>query len=130
MKSDSMLHRHDDAFALIAAIQLTAGPQGPQGKAGSDGAAGGTGADGDQGPQGKAGPAGADAPCVNCQDVANSAVALACAILGTNPPANVQDIRDTADVIVAALMISANICEADCDVGSEIDAVIANKLGE
>ncbi|HCN07404.1 MAG TPA: hypothetical protein DIT01_05685 [Lentisphaeria bacterium] len=68
---------------------------------------------------------------MSCQDVANSAVDLACAILGENPPANVQDIRDTADVIVTSLMISANICDPDnCDVGSEIDAVIDSKLGE
>ena len=102
-----------DAFALIAAIALTPGEQGAQGKAGADGADG------------------ADAPCVNCQDVATSAVDLACAILGVNPPSSVQDIRATADAIKNSLLISANICDAgNCDVSSEINAAIDAKLAE
>ena len=51
--------------------------------------------------------------------------------MSADMPTTVQEIRATADVIVASLMISANICDPDnCDVGSQIDAVIANKLGE
>lgn len=131
--------------AAIANIELTPGPagsQGPQGKqgptgtAGSDGAQGpqgeqgpdGAGSDGAQGPQGKQGAAGADAPCTPCADVAGAAVELACIILDVNPATNIQELQDTAQVLVNTLMISANICEVSCDVGGEIQAAIDTKL--
>ena len=105
-------------------IQLTPGPQGPQGKAGADGTAGADGA------AGAAGADGENAPCVSCEDVASSAVDLACLILGENPPASVAELRAGVDVIVASLMISANLCEGECDLSSQIDDAIATKLAE
>jgi hypothetical protein len=120
-------------------ISLTPGPQGPQGKAGDAGAAGtngdaGTnGAAGAQGPQGKAGAdgaTGADAPCVSCEDVASAAVDLACVILGASAATSVAELRADADVIVNSLMISANLCEGECDLGVQIDAAITAKLAE
>ncbi len=111
-----------------------AGAQGPQGDAGADGTAGSagdTGSAGAQGPQGKqgdAGPAGADADCVACADVANGAVDLACLVLGENIPTNYADTQAAATVIVNTLLISTNICETDCDIGVEIDALINAKM--
>ena len=55
---------------------------------------------------------------------------MTCLILGENPPANVQDLRDATQVIVNSLMISANLCEGECDLSSQIDDAIATKLGE
>ncbi len=131
-----------DLQSQIDNIQLTPGPQGPQGKAGADGAAGtngsagAAGADGTAGADGADGTAGADgadgenAPCVSCEDVASAAVDLACLVLGENPPASIADLRAGVDVIVASLMISANLCEGECDLSSQIDDAIATKLGE
>jgi len=51
-------------------------------------------------------------------------VALACKILHANPPNYIQEIRDTAEVVIATLMITANVCESDCDIGEEINAAI------
>jgi len=85
---------------------------------------------GPQGPPGEDGAPGADAPCKPCADVASAAVALACKILHANPPNYIQEIRDTAEVVVATLMISANVCELDCDIGEEINAAIANALNK
>lgn len=113
------------------------GPQGKQGAAGADGAAGSagdTGSAGAQGPQGDAGAAGADgttgadAPCKPCADVAIAAVDMSCKILGVNPATNIQELRDTAQVVVDTLAISANVCETDCDIGAEINAAIDAKL--
>ena len=104
---------------------LPAGPQGPQGEAGAAGANGSAGAAGAQGPQG---PAGADADCVACADVANGAVNLACLVLGENVPSSVADIEAAALVIVDTLLISTNICEDPCDIGSEIQAAIDAKV--
>ena len=133
----------------IANIELTPGPagadgaQGPQGKAGNDGAAGAAGdtgaagaagaagADGAQGPQGKAGAdgaAGAAAACTPCADVTDAAVELACKLLGTTPPTSVSDLQEFAQTIVDTLLISANICETECDVGAGITAAIDAKL--
>ena len=115
------------------------GPQGKQGAAGADGAAGSagdTGSAGAQGPQGDAGAdgadgaTGADAPCKPCADVTNAAVALACEILGETPPTNFADLQDSSQVIVDTLLISANICEDDCDVNAGIQAAIDAKLSE
>ena len=106
------------------------GPAGADGATGATGAAGATGADGAtgaQGPQGKQGPQGDSAPCVACDAVASAAVDLACKIMVTNPPSTVQDLADCAAVIVNSLQISANICETDCDISSEIDAALADK---
>ena len=133
----------------ITNIALTPGPagavgdQGPQGEAGNDGATGDTGATGDagatgdtgatgaQGPQGKTGndgDAGAAAPCTPCADVTDAAVALACKLVGTNPPTSVSELQEFAQTIVDTLLISANICETDCDVGAGITAAIDAKL--
>ena len=101
-----------------------AGDQGPQGKAGADGAAGSAGADG------AAGAAGTDAPCTPCADVTDAAVALACAILGENPPASVVELQTTSQVIVNTLLISANICEDPCDISAGIQAAIDAKLSQ
>jgi len=130
----------DALTTLIANITLTAGPQGPQGKAGSDGAAGAAGADGTagaagsdgaagaQGPQGKQGQDGAAADCVACADVANGAVDLACLVMGENIPTNFGETQAAAQVIVDTLLISTNICEDPCDIGSAIDALINAKM--
>jgi hypothetical protein len=99
-----------------ANISLTPGPQGPAGT------------DGSQGPQGKVGAAGADADCVACADVANGAVDLACLVMGENIPTNYADTQAAATVIVNTLLISTNICETDCDIGAEIDALINAKM--
>ena len=127
----------------ITNIALTPGPagadgaQGPQGKAGNDGAAGATGADGTagaagaQGPQGKAGAdgaAGAAAACTPCADVTDAAAELACKLLGTTPPTSVSELQEFAQTIVDTLLISANICEPDCDVDAGITAAIDAKL--
>jgi hypothetical protein len=80
------------------------------------------------GPQGKVGPAGADADCVACADVANGAVDLACLVLGENLPTRVGQVQAAATVIVNTLLISTNICETDCDIGAEIDALIDAKM--
>ncbi|HCN07209.1 MAG TPA: hypothetical protein DIT01_04685, partial [Lentisphaeria bacterium] len=77
-----------------------------------------------------AGAAGADAPCVSCEDVASAAVDLACVILGASAATSVAELRADADVIVDSLMISANLCEGECDLGVQIDAAIAAKLAE
>jgi len=100
---------HAELVDRISQISLTPGPQGPPGE------------DGATGPQG---PPGADAPCKPCADVASAAVALACKILHVNPATNIQEFRDIAEVVVATLMISANVCELDCDIGEEINAAI------
>jgi len=100
------------------------GPQGKQGAAGTDGAAGADGAAGNDGADGAA------APCTPCADVTNAAVALACEILGENPPTTIVDLQDSSQVIVDTLLISANICEADCDVSAGIQAAIDAKLAE
>ncbi len=120
-----------------------AGAQGPQGDAGADGAAGSagdTGSAGAQGPQGDAGATGAagaagatgatgaNAPCKPCADVASAAVDMSCKILDVNPATNIQELRDTAQVVVDTLAISANVCETDCDIGAEINAAIDAKL--
>jgi len=142
----------NDYFVLVKATNLDgagggsagpAGAQGPQGKqgdagatgpAGAAGSAGDTGSAGAQGPQGAAGAAGAagatgaDAPCKPCADVAAAAVDLSCKILDVNPATNIQELRDTAQVVVDTLQISTNVCEPDCDIGVEIDAAIDAKL--
>ena len=107
-----------DAFALIAGVQLTPGPAGP---------AGSQGAQGKVGPAGDAGAAGADAPCKPCDDVAAAAVNLACKIIGINPPTNTPEFLDCVQVIIDTMLISANICETDCDVGAAINTAIDNK---
>jgi hypothetical protein len=113
-----------------------------QGSPGADGSAGADGADGDQGPQGKQGDAGtngtdgtdgtdgADAPCTPCAEVTDAAVALACEVLGNNPPASVEELQATSLVIVNNLLVSANICEDPCDVSAGIQAAIDAKLAE
>ena len=109
----------------------TQGPQGPIGADGSQGpvgAAGANGTDGTQGPQGKVGATGADADCVACVDVANGAVELACLVLGENLPTRVGQVQAAATVIVNTLLISTNICETDCNIGAEIDALIDAKM--
>jgi hypothetical protein len=108
-----------DLQTQVNDISLTPGPQGPQGKVGAAGTAGTDGA---------AGPAGADADCVACADVANGAVDLACLILGENLPTRVGQIQAAATVIVNTLLISTNICETDCNIGAEIDALIDAKM--
>ena len=121
----------DGQAAIEAKLDnLPAGPAGPQGDAGADGQAGGQGAQGKVGPAGAAGATGAAAPCVPCQDVADSAVGLACLILGETSPTNFQEIENAATVIVGSLMISTNICEGEgeCDIGSEINSAIDAKL--
>lgn len=102
-----------------------AGAQGPQGDAGAAGAAGSAGAQGDAG---AAGATGADAPCKPCADVASAAVDMSCKILDVNPATNIQELRDTAQVVVDTLAISANVCEPGCDIGAEINAAIDAKL--
>ena len=119
------------------------GAQGPQGKVGNDGAtgddgaagtagdAGDAGAAGAQGPQGKAGAdgaAGAAAACTPCADVTDAAAELSCKLLGTTPPTSVQELQEFAQTIVDTLLISANICEPDCDVDAGITAAIDAKL--
>ena len=76
------------------------------------------------------GAAGAAAPCTPCAAVTDAAVALACKILGENPPASVSELQATSQVIVDTLLISANICEDDCDVSAGIQAAIDAKLNE
>ena len=98
-----------------------AGAAGPAGPAGTDGAAG------TAGPAGAAGAAGADAPCKPCDDVAAAAVDLACKIIGINPPTNTPEFLDCVQVIIDTMLISANICETDCDVASAINTAIDNK---
>ena len=132
-----------DILAGQAALEakldnLPAGPQGPAGADGATGADGTAGAAGDagaagaQGPQGKAGAdgaAGAAAACTPCADVTDAAVALACKLVGTNPPTNVPELQEFAQTIVDTLLISTNICDPDnCDVAAGIDAAIAAKL--
>jgi len=139
---------HGEISGALAAIEakldnLPAGPAGPQGEAGAAGAAGtdgapgaagaaGTdgaaGAAGTDGAVGTDGTAGADAPCKDCEDVASSAVDLACVILDVNPATTIQELQDTANVVVNTLLISANVCEPDCDIGSEINSAINTKL--
>jgi hypothetical protein len=124
-----------DAVAAVEAKldNLPAGPQGPQGMAGADGQPGGQGAQGKIGPAGAAGAAGAtgaDAPCVACQDVANSAVNLACVILNETSPTSIPEIENAATTIVETLMISANICEAECDIASGINTAINDKINQ
>jgi len=106
---------------------------GADGADGNDGAAGAAGADGAAGAAGAAGAdgaAGAAAPCTPCAAVTDAAVALACKILGENPPASVSELQATSQVIVDTLLISANICEDDCDVSAGIQAAIDAKLNE
>ena len=88
---------------------------------------------GPQGPAGDAGPtgdAGADAACTPCADVTDAAVALACEILGENPPTSVSALQATSQVVVDTLLISTNICEADCDISAGIQAAIDAKLSQ
>jgi hypothetical protein len=113
-----------DLQAQITNLSLTQGPQGKVGAAGTNGT------DGTQGPQGKVGATGADAPCKPCADVAGAAVDLSCKILDVNPATDIQELRDTAQVIVNTLLISTNICETDCDIGAEINAAIDTKLNQ
>lgn len=101
---------------------LPAGPQGPAGDAGPTGAAGDAGADG------PAGANGTDAPCKSCADVASAAVDLACKIAAD--ATSMSELQECADVVVSTLLISANICEDTCDVGSEITTAIDNKLNQ
>ena len=105
------------------------GSQGAQGKQGADGAAGAAGAAGPAGPVGPAGADGAAAACTPCTDVTNAAVELACKLAASNPPTDVAELQEFAQVIVDNLLISANICDPDnCDVGAEIAAAIDAKL--
>jgi hypothetical protein len=53
---------------------------------------------------------------------------MSCKILDVNPATNIQELRDTAQVVVDTLAISANVCETDCDIGAEINAAIDAKL--
>ena len=98
---------------------LPAGPQGPAGDAGPTGAAGADGATGANG---------TDAPCKSCADVASAAVELACKIAAD--ATSMSELQECADVVVSTLLISANICEDTCDVGSEITTAIDNKLNQ
>jgi hypothetical protein len=109
---------------------LEFGEQGPAGDDGAQGPQGKQGVAGPAGPAGAAGAAGAPAPCVPCADVANAAVALACTIMGENLPSSIQGWQNTANVIVNTLLISTNICETDCEIGSEIDAAIVDKRNQ
>jgi len=107
------------------------GPQGTQGDAGADGPAGAAGAAGDagaDGPAGAAGAAGDAAACTPCADVTNAAVLLACKLVGSNPPTNIPELQEFSQTIVDTLLISANICETDCDVAAGITAAIDAKL--
>ena len=52
---------------------------------------------------------------------------MACKIIGINPPTNTPEFLDCVQVIVDTMLISANICETDCDVGAAIDTAIDNK---
>ncbi len=63
-----------------------------------------------------------------CADVANGAVDLACLVLGENLPTRVGQIQAAVTVIVNTLLISTNICETDCNIGAEIDALIDAKM--
>ena len=120
-----------DFAAAGAGAPGSEGPQGPQGKegpSGSDGAVGANGSAGAAGAQGPQGEAGADADCVPCADVTSGAVDLACLVLGENIPTTYSETEAAALVIVNTLLISANICEGDCDIGSEIDALINAKM--
>jgi len=107
-----------------------AGPAGPPGANGNDGLPGANGSDGAAGANGNDGAAGENAPCVSCEDVASSAVDLTCLVLGETPPTSIADLRAGVDVIVASLMISANLCEGECDLSSQIDDAITTKLAE
>jgi hypothetical protein len=68
------------------------------------------------------------ADCVACADVANGAVDLACLVLGENMPTSFAQTQAAATVIVNTLLISTNICEQDCNIGAEIDALIDAKM--
>ncbi len=104
------------------------GAQGPQGKQGAAGAAGDAGATGATGDAGAAGAQGDAAPCTPCDDVVNAAVDLACTALGISPATSLQQLQDTAESVVATLLISANVCEDTCDVNAGIQAAIDAKL--
>ena len=57
-----------------------------------------------------------------------AAVAVSCTIVGEKLPSRIQGWQNTANVIVNTLLISTNICETDCDIGAEIDALINAKM--
>ena len=103
---------------------------GAQGPAGNDGATGAQGPQGKQGETGAAGATGAAAPCTPCADVASAAVAMACIVLDANSATSIQELRDTASTVVDTMLISANVCEATCDVAAEINTAIDAKLNE
>ncbi len=97
-------------------------------RVGAAAAAAGFAAVGAAGATGATGATGANAPCKPCADVASAAVDMSCKILDVNPATNIQELRDTAQVVVDTLAISANVCETDCDIGAEINAAIDAKL--
>ena len=115
----------EDYWVLVKATNLDGSGGGSAGPAGPAGAQGPQGKQGDAGP---AGATGADADCVACADVASGAVDLACLVLGENIPTSYAETQAAALVIVNTLLISTNICEPDCDIGSEINAAIDVKL--
>ncbi|MFM1548575.1 MAG: hypothetical protein ACKJSG_04180, partial [Lentisphaeria bacterium] len=60
----------------------------------------------------------------------DAAVTLACKLVGTNLPTNIPELREFAQAIVDNLLISANICEDECDVAAGIDAAIDAKVNQ
>jgi len=122
---DEFVVRDADGFLHSRTVGSIGGGGGEAGEAGEAGPAGPAGPAGEAGAQG---PAGADAPCVDCDDVASGAVDLACLVMGENIPNSVAQIQAAATIIVNTLLISTNICEDTCDIGAEITAAIDTKL--
>ena len=51
-------------------------------------------------------------------------------VLGENIPTSFAQTQDAATVIVNTLLISTNICETDCEIGSKIHAAIDDKRNQ
>ena len=71
-----------------------------------------------------------DGPCTPCADVTAAAVEQFCQIMAASPPSSVPELQDTANSIADTLLANTNICEPNCDIGAEINALINAKLNQ
>ena len=60
----------------------------------------------------------------SCADVSAAAVAQLCQIMATTPPSSVPELQDAVNSIADTLLASTDICEPDCDIAGQLNALI------
>ena len=71
-----------------------------------------------------------DTPCTPCADVTAAAVEQLCQIMAASPPSSVPGLQDNVNNIVNTLLANTNICEPNCDIAGQLNALINAALNQ